>query len=61
HTALNVGALAAGTALLENQLAPGLLQEMGLTEVAGLALLAEISSSYLVDDLILPMMAKWYP
>ncbi|MDR3411956.1 MAG: hypothetical protein P4L87_13600 [Formivibrio sp.] len=59
HTALNVGTLAAGTALLENQLAPGLLQQMGMTEVAALSLLAEISSTYLVDDLILPMMDKW--
>jgi hypothetical protein len=58
HTALNVATLAAGTALVENKLTPGILQEMGLTEVAAMALLAEISSTYLVDEWIVPMVNR---
>jgi hypothetical protein len=56
HTALAVGAQIGVVAGVENYLAPGLVGEQGLAEVAGICLLSEITSTYVVNEYLKP----WY-
>ena len=56
HTGLNVGAQIAVTAGIENYMSPGLVGDLGITELAVFATAAEVGSQYLVDQWILPMM-----
>jgi hypothetical protein len=59
HTGLNVGAQIAVTAGIENYMSPGLVGDLGITELAVFATGAEIGSQYLVDMWINPMMRSW--
>ena len=59
HTALNIGVVVAGTAAVENFMSPGLVGDLGLTELVAFGALSEVSSTYLVDEWVIPMMQKW--
>lgn len=59
HTALNIGTVAAVSAGVDNYLSPGVLQDIPMTEIAILAAAAEVGSSYLIDDLLVPMWNQW--
>lgn len=59
HTALNVGAQVAITAGVENYMSPGLLQDIPLSELAVFAAAAEVGSTYLTDELFIPMFTRW--
>lgn len=59
HTALNVGAMAAVTAAAENYYSPGLVGDLGLTEIGAFAAIAEMGSTYLSDQWIIPTYNKW--
>ena len=58
HTGLNIGAQVGVTAMLENYISPGLVGDLGITELVGFATAAEVGSSYLVDNWIKPMYAN---
>lgn len=59
HTALNIGTVAAVTAGTENFFSPGASSDVSLAEYAAFAAMAEVGSTYLVDDLLLPMYNQW--
>lgn len=59
HTALSVGALTATSALVENFVSPGLVGDLGLAQMAGFALVAEVGGTYLVDEWVVPMYNKY--
>jgi hypothetical protein len=59
HTALNVGAVAAVTAGVENFYSPGLSSEQGLGEIGMLAAAAEVGSTYICDEWLIPMYNQW--
>ena len=61
HSALNVGVIAGGVSALENLVSPGLVGDMGMAQILGIAALAEISSTYLVSEFFKPMYEKAYP
>jgi hypothetical protein len=61
HSALNVGVIAGGVSALENFLSPGLVGDLGATQVIGIAALAEVSSTYLANEWLKPMYEKAYP
>ena len=58
-TAMNVGTVAAVAALVENTVSPGLLQDVGLAEITAFSLAAEVGSTYLVDEWVMPMWNRW--
>lgn len=58
HTALNVGAQVGVTAALENYISPGLVGDVGITELVAFAAAAEVGSTYLVDQWLRPMYAS---
>lgn len=61
HSALNVGVMAGGVSALENLISPGLVGDMGATQIVGIAALAEISSTYLANEWLKPLYEKHYP
>lgn len=60
HTALTIGVQTAVTAAVENTISPGLVGDIGLAELAGFAVVAEIGSSYIVDHWITPMLSRYH-
>jgi hypothetical protein len=59
HTGLNIGVQVAVTAAIENMAAPGLVGDIGLTELAVFAAGAEVTSTYLVNEIIRPTIMKY--
>ncbi len=61
HTALNVGVISGGVAAIENLVSPGLVGDLGVGQIVGIAALAEVSSTYLANEWLRPMYEKAYP
>jgi hypothetical protein len=61
HTGLNVGVIAGGVAAVENLVSPGLVGDLGLGKIVGIAALAEVSSTYLAHEWLKPYYEKMYP
>jgi hypothetical protein len=60
HTALNIGTQLGVVAGIEHFLAPGLAgQDTPIAEMAAFAAATEVGSSYLVDEIIIPMYNRW--
>ena len=59
HSGLNIGVQMGVTAGIENYISPGLVSDLGLTELAVFAACAEIGSQYLTDMWINPMLRSW--
>jgi len=59
HTAVNVAAIGGGAAIVENFISPGILDDLPVSETLVMAGLAEVGSTYLVDQLLAPMVQKW--
>jgi hypothetical protein len=59
HSGLNIGVQIGVTAALENYISPGLVGDLGLTELAVFATGAEIGSQYIVDQWITPTLRGW--
>jgi hypothetical protein len=60
HTGLNIGVQIGVTAGLENYMSPGLVGDLGLTELALFAAGSEVASTYIVNELIRPTIMKYY-
>lgn len=60
HTGLTIGVQTAVTAVVENTLSAGLAGDVGIVELVGFATLAEVGSTYIVDQWITPAMCKYY-
>lgn len=60
HTALTVGVQTAVTAYVEDYVAPGLVGDLGITELVAFAVIAEVGSTYIVDQWITPAMSRYY-
>jgi hypothetical protein len=56
HTALNVGVVTGGIVGIENFFSPGLVGDQGLAEVAAIAALSELVSSYVTTE----WLQRWY-
>jgi len=61
HSALNVGVIAGGVSALENLVSPGLVGDLGVAEVVGIAALAEVSSTYISHEWLKPLYERSYP
>lgn len=55
HSALNVGVVAGGVAAVENYASPGLVGDLGIAEIVGVAALAEVAGTYLANEWLKPM------
>lgn len=60
HTALTIGVQTAVTAAVENTISPGLVGDLGLPQLLGCAVVAEIGSTYIVDHWITPMLSRYH-
>lgn len=54
HSALNVGVVAGSVVAVENFASPGLVGDLGVAEVVGVAALAEVAGSYLANEWLKP-------
>jgi hypothetical protein len=59
HTGLTIGVQVGVTAGLENYISPGLVGDLGLTELTVFAAGAEVASTYLVNEWIRPTIMKY--
>lgn len=59
HTALTVGVQTAVTAGVENYVSPGLVGDLGITELVAFAVIAEVGSTYIVDQWITPALYRY--
>lgn len=60
HTSLTIGVQTAVTAAVENFISPGLVGDLGITELVVFAAIAEVGSTYLCDKWINPAMCSYY-
>ena len=56
HTGLTIGAQVGMICAAENVIAPGLVRDLGLTKIAGVAAVAEVGGNYLAKEWLHP----WY-
>lgn len=61
HSALNVGVIAGGVSAIENLISPGLVGDMGASQILGIAALAEVSGTYLANQWLKPWYEGAYP
>ena len=54
HTGLTIGAQVGMICAAENAVAPGLVGELGLTKIAGVAAVAEVGGNYLAKEWLKP-------
>ena len=54
HTGLTIGAQVGMICAAENAIAPGLVGELGLTKIAGVAAVAEVGGNYLAKEWLSP-------
>lgn len=59
HTLVNIGTVMAGTAAVENYVSPGLVGDLGLAELGAMSALSEVTSTYIVDQYLMPMWNKY--
>lgn len=59
HTALTIGVQTTVTAGVENFIAPGLVGDLGISELVAFAVIAEVGSSYVTDYWITPMLSRY--
>ena len=55
HSLLNMGVVAGGVAAVENFASPGLVGDLGIAEVVGVAALAEVAGTYLANEWLKPL------
>jgi hypothetical protein len=55
HSALNMGVVAGGVAFVENYASPGLVGDLGIAEIVGVAALAEVAGTYISNEWLKPM------
>lgn len=60
HTALTVGVQTAVTAVVENTISPGLVGDIGVPELFALAAISEVTSTYIVDQWISPILSRYH-
>jgi len=60
HTGLTIGAQVGMICAAENVIAPGLVGDLGLTKIAGVAAVAEVGGNYLAKEWLHPLWIQMY-